>query len=395
MRPYYVSKNGYSKLWQRIGFSPEAIDIVLTCVVANTAFIAAFIGFALTARTVKGKIPTATPYHVEIGKPHLFTPLLFIFIALGIYANFRIFYGAGLESVLAIETQMDGMAGQQLKGISGYTTAMAEFLPSILLLLVTVPKLRKLAFMLIAAYVFIRLLAGAQRLSFIVVILGVSFYFLVAARRRYPSFKVVLLVFVFAFLFNIIGGDRYAMRRLVMGTATIGEVVSDYFDNRGGEGLTNDTVEFDVAAATLSAVTTHNDYTYGTQYLRILIWPIPRQIWPSKPVYTSIVNLNDYGDFRYLTTGVYADTFMAFSFISLIVMMALLGVFFSKVYELLLRSNNVACVMFFWIVFIFSKTILRDGGVTVFYFWIFSMFPIVILTYLGKLKLCRDTHQST
>lgn len=177
----------------------------------------------------------------------------------------------------------------------------------------------------------------------------------------------------------------------MMGTANLGDIVSAYRESRGGEGITNDTVEFDVSTAALSAVTRNGDYTYGTQYLRILIWPIPRQIWADKPVYTSIVDLNKYGDFRYLTVGVYTDTFMAFSFASLLVMMTLLGVFFAKIYDVLCRGVRVSHVMFFWIVLIFAKTILRDGGVTVFYFWIFSMVPVITLSYLGRLRICRET----
>lgn len=389
MRPYYISQNGGSFLWRRIGFSPDVSDIVLASFVSNVAICAAFFGFLIAARTEKGRIPKPTPFHLEIGSPMRFLPLLAIFIAMGLYANYRLFAGTGLDSVMAIKTSYDGMVGQRLVDISGYTIAMAEFLPSILVMLVMIPKLRKLALLLITAYIVIRLLAGAQRLSFVVVILGAGFYYLIKARRRFPSLWFITIIVVFSFLFNIIGGDRYAMRRLLLGTATVSDTIASYLERRGGEGITSDLAEFDVSTAALSAVTRNDDYTYGTQYLRILIWPIPRQLWPEKPVFTSIVDLNNYGNFSYLTIGVYADTFMAFSFISLTLMMTTLGVFFARIYEFLLTSVSVSLLMFFWIVLIYTKTILRDGGVSVVYFWVFSSIPIIALSYFGKLRICR------
>lgn len=394
LRPYYIVKNGGSVLWYRIGFSPDMGDILLASLVANIALFSTFLGFVLTTRTEQGRIPLPAPFHFEVGRPVMFFASLLVVAALGLYANYRIFAGAGLESVLAIETQLDAMAGQRLVGISGYVTALAEFLPSVLLLLVMVPRYRKFAIALIVAYVVLRMAAGAQRLSFVVVIVGAVFYFLVATRRRFPSVKMILLLIAFAFAFNIIGGDRYAVRRIFMGTATFGEVITAFQEMRGGEGITNDVAEFDVSTATLGVVTRNEAYTYGTQYLRLLVWPIPRQIWHEKPVYTSIVNLNDFGDFRYLTTGVYADTFMSFSFFSLVGMMLFLGIFFAKIYEILLRTYNVRHMMFFWIALIYAKTILRDGGVTVFYFWIFSMIPIIALSYFGEMRLCRKTPES-
>ena len=389
MRPYYIAQNSGSFMWNRIGFSPDVSDILLTSCVANVALCSTYLGFVAAARTIGGRIPKPTPYHIEIGRPLHFKALLVLFVAMGLYANYRMFGQLGLDSVMAIKTEYDSMVGQRLVGVSGYTLAMAEFLPSILVLLVMIPKMRRIALILIAAYILLRLLAGAQRLSFVVVIVGVGFYFLIEARRRFPSIKLMVFLVIFAYLFNIVGGDRYAMRRLFMGTASIGDIISSYQERRGGEGITNDAVEFDVSTAALSAVTRNGAYTYGTQYLRLLIWPIPRQLWAEKPVFTSIVNLNDYGDFRYLTIGVYADTFMAFSFASLIVMMMGLGMFFARIYEAILKSYNVIYVMFFWVVLIYAKTILRDGGVTIVYFWGFSMIPIFILSYAGRLRLCR------
>lgn len=252
------------------------------------------------------------------------------------------------------------------------------------------PKMRKLALVVIAAYIGLRLYAGAQRLSFVIVLAAIFLYHQVTVGRRYPGPTSIIIILIFALLFDIAGNDRFAYRRLLEGSASLGEIWTDYRQARGSNALTSDIVEFDVATATTAVVTEHAAFTYGTQYLRLLTWPIPRQIWPGKPVFTSIVNLNDYGDFRYLTIGIYADTYMVLSFISLALLMYLLGAFFAWIYEIARSTSKVTPFMFYWVVLIYTKTILRDGGVTVFYFWAFSTLPVIALSIGGQLRLCRD-----
>ncbi|MEB6564905.1 oligosaccharide repeat unit polymerase [Acinetobacter towneri] len=388
LRPFFIYSQNGSFLWNRIGVYPENMDILILTVISNIALIFVFFGFIAGAGGFK-KLEIPQSFYIKVKKPIYFSITLIILVVLGLYANYVSMKGAGLDSVLAYQTSVDSSGGARLVGTSGYITAWAEFLPPICILLFMIPKIRKLAILLISAYVIMRFFAGAQRLAFVIVIAGVFFYYLISKKQRYPSIFFVIFLIFFAYIFDIIGGDRLAMRKLVLGETTITEILQNHKDTRGDNALTSDVVEYDVAASTLKVIHNYNEYSYGTQYLRILIWPIPRQIWQDKPVYTSIVNLNEYGDFRYLTTGIYADSYMAFSYISLTIIMFILGYFFSRMYNVLLHSDSVVMILFYWIVLIFTKTILRDGGVTFIYFWVFSLIPVLLLSYLGSLKVVR------
>lgn len=391
LRPFLIYINQNSFLWDRIGIYPQGFDIFTVTIVANIALLSVFSGLIIGMGGVS-KLKKPKKFHVIIGRDFNFYIALFVLVTLGLYANYISIADAGLDSVLAYESERDEKGGGRLVGVSGYVTALAEFLPPICILLFMIPKIRKIAFLLIIAYILLRFFAGAQRLSFVIVVAGAYSYYLIIKNKSYPNLNHILILLVFAFIFDVIGSDRYAARKLMMGETTISEILVAHNDSRGSNALTSDIVEYDVATATLTVVNNYDTYTYGSQYLRILIWPIPRQIWNDKPVYTSIVNLNDYGDFRYLTTGVYADSYMAFSYASLIFLMALLGYFFSRIYNALLYTESVAYMLFYWVVFIFTKTILRDGGVTFIYFWVFSMIPVFILCYMGKLRLVRSNN---
>jgi oligosaccharide repeat unit polymerase len=393
IRPFNIVSNDGSFLWARIGFVPDVGDIVLSIIVCNLALVSVTIGFVWAHKKTFYQlyIPTPSPFELHVEKIKPFLLALVTLLILGLYGNYISVVGAGFESVLAYETSLDGAGGRRLTGVSGYQTALAEFLPITLIILFMIPRFRKIAILLILAYIAIRMYSGGQRLSFVVVLAALFFYYHVSKNLRFPRIKPIIFILIFAIIFEIIGNDRYAFRSILAGEKTISEVVEHYIEERGGNALTSDIVEFDVSTAAVSVITENNDYSYWSQYLRILVWPIPRQMWPDKPVYTSIVDLNNYGNFTYLTTGVYADTYMAFSFFSLILMMLLLGVFFGYIYKVLYDSKNPYLFMFFWVFLIYEKTILRDGGVTVIYFWIFSMFAAAILIKAGGIKIWRKS----
>ena len=388
VRPFSIYLNDGSFLWDRIGVYPSFMDIIRVTVVTNLALGAIVVG-ALTSRNIVYD-DKVNPIILEAKNKNMFFVLYFILFGLGLYANYISIAGAGLDSVLAYDVKWAAdKGGMELVGVSGYQTALAEFIPSLLILLYLMPQYRRLAYILIASYVGIRVYAGAQRLSFIVVVLAILFLQLIEKRKKFPDIRVVLMVAILALTFDVVGSDRYALRRIMDGDMDLSEVISNYSNSRGGNGLSSDAVEYDVATATLKVVDENYDFSYGTQYLRLLLWGIPRQLWADKPIMTSIVDLNKYGDFRYLTTGIYSDAYMVLSYPALMLIMFWLGRFMVYAGNIMRRTSKPVMYIFSWIVLIYFKTVLRDGGVTFAYFWIFSMVPILIIAKFSKLKLLR------
>ncbi|MCY0966941.1 O-antigen polymerase [Parathalassolituus penaei] len=386
MRPLIVYQNNGSFLWDRIGIYPTSTeDIVIGSLIINVSFSMLMFGYFFRSGFSR-KIPMLDFQKLESLNIRRFWVCVLILTALGYYGTYKSFFGAGLDSVLAYQFTSESSGVRRLQDVSGYQTALAEFLPIIAIFLTLTCRNKIIPFVFIASFMIVRMYGGAQRLSFVVVLLALFFMYLMYSGKRYPNIKIVVFAFIFAFIFDVVGNDRYAMRKIFAGESSISTILDEYFQERGDNALTSDVVEFDVAMATIKVVNDNSEFSYGSQYLRLLVWPIPRQIWNDKPVLTNIVELNDYGDFRYLTITLYADVYMAFGLFSSVIMMFLLGWFMAYVYELALNKKSVFGYMFFWVFIIYIKTIMRDGGVTVFYFWIFSMVAVYFVSRIGRLE---------
>ena len=386
-RPLIVYTNQYSVIWSRTRIFPGSEDIILTASLANIALLAMLAAFVTVNR--RERIEPIQPFSLAISRPARFWPCLILLAALGLWGTYRSYGGAGMNTVQAFTVAVDQSGGQRLQGVSGYATALAEFLPPICILLFLVPKLRALALAAIVAFVALRLYVGAQRLSFILVIAAVALIAMMNQGRRWPKATTWAGLAITAFIFDVIGGDRFAFRRLFYGLSSPTELVSNYFERRGSGGFANDVVEFDVASAVAKLVPSETGWSYGSQYLRLIVWPIPRQLWPDKPVYTSTVNLNEHGYFFGLTHTLYMDAFMVFGVLSLAAIMFAVGYYLSKLYKTATHTQSVITMMFFWIQLLYTKTLFRDGGVTFVYFLAFSTLAVALLTWSGGVKLCR------
>lgn len=392
LRPILILLSDGSTLWMRIGFSPTVSSLFVTFLVTNICLLFVVLGFVV-AHSRRSPIKLMPSYQFIVRKETAFLVALIILATAGLYSTWMSFAGAGLETVLSYQTSVDASGGQRLVGTSGYFTALAEFIPVMCVFLLFTKKYRAIGFALIAVFVSMKLFAGAQRLSFVIILVAIFMMYHIRQGLRYPRLLPIALIMLGAFVFDILGNDRYAMRRIIAADQSISQIIDSYIENRAGAALTSDIVEFDVATASISYIHENSDYSLGTQYLRLIIWPIPRQIWPDKPVYTSIVDLNDHGNFRFLTTSLYADTFMSFGFAGLPLAMFMLGFFFQKIYSYAINRPGVVMVMFYWVIFLYMKTILRDGGVTVFYFWIFSMIAVLVLRYAGDVKVYLEADE--
>jgi hypothetical protein len=390
LRPISVYAEERSFIWSRIGFIPAVDDIVAITIIANLALLACVLG-ALWGLKGRSKILMIPPTTFVVTRPRRFALVASVLLALGLFSVYRAYGSAGLDSVNGFEVASDATGGQQLQGISGYTLALAETLPilCIILLLARVP--RSIAFGVTGLFVVLRVYIGAQRLSLVVVMAVAFFGVLIAQRRRFPTVTVVVALLVSAVLFDVVGHDRYVLRRVFAGQAGVSELFEKYVEDRtSDDSKAMDVVEYESAAAAVSVVQNYSGYSYGTQYLRMFIWPIPRQIWKDKPVLTNSINLNAYRfNFQHLTYSLYGDLFMALGYPVVFFGMFLLGWAMVRVYQMARTTTKPFGYAFFWIFLIYLQTMLRDGGATFVYFWGFSSIFAFALIAGGRLRLVR------
>lgn len=389
VRPLLILDSGFSPAWLRIGYEPSETGIVLVTLTLNLALISTLVGFNYFDRNKI--IPKLEIPEFIISNRLYFYTLLLILSSISLYAISKSI--GDTENVFSYELDIDDKGGRRLSGVSGYFTSLSLFMPGILIFLFSIRQTRTLSLILTSCFVLVRFYAGSNRTSFVVVLLAIFLIYQVIQNRRYASLWLMLPIVFSAFVFEVIGADRTAIRKVLDGALTPTQMYLNYKEKRGGNSLTSDAMEFDVSTAAIDFITQYDGYTYGTQYLRLLIWPIPRQIWPDKPVYTSTLDLNQYGFFRDLTITNYADTYSAGSFPAVVFGFFILGAVFSRIYRLAANTKKPITFSFYWIFVVYLFLILRDGGVTFVIFWAFALVPIILLTWIGRVKACSSPLQ--
>jgi len=212
--------------------------------------------------------------------------------------------------------------------------------------------------------------------------IGVLFITLINGRRRFPSAKVVMATVLLLTLFNFVGVDRLAFRKIIVGDMTVSDFVEAYQEERAGMALTGDMQEYDVLSAILTVFPEKTGYTYGSQYLRLFIWPIPRFIWQDKPIYTSIVNLLDYGDFYWMTYTLYGDSYMTIGIFGMVAILFGISLYLNRLYIGVCNSPTPLRILVYLIHMMYATVIFRDGPVSAAYY-------IAILSG-GAFVLCRS-----
>lgn len=389
LRPLTVYYESYSFIWQRIMYTPSEEYIWIMGFTLNLALIGALCGLMWCHGLVR--LPAIPPTRFIINRPAVFFVAAILIGAAGLYSTYIAYGSAGLEQVNAFDTEIDADGGQRLVGVSGYALALQEALPilCIILLMSGVPTV--ISYSATALFVIMRLYVGAQRISFVVVIAAAALDRLIQKKMRYPSLMAVVLLVVGYSIFDIVGSDRYALRRVFLEGASITEIWDAYVDKKSQTQSTSmDIVEFEAATAAIYIIDNLSGYSYGTQYLRIFIWPSPRQLWPDKPIFTSTVILKNYGyNFLSMTHSLYADLYMAFGYPAVFFGMFFWGWLMGRMYRMGVTTQSAASYAFFWIFLIYMKTVLRDGGVTFAYFWALSFVFAAIFVMAGGMTLKR------
>jgi hypothetical protein len=388
IRPFNVFLIGKSFLWNTIGLIPSDGTLWLTCLNINCALFAVVVLPALVEpRNLRElKIP---PTRFVISDKVRFFSVLIVLVALGLYSTHVAYGSAGVDSVQSFDVQVDANGGQRLVGVSGYMMAFAEFIPAALLILILAYGMTPTMVAATGSFVLLRILVGAQRLSFVIVVVSALTIGLMRRGRRSFAVKTILIGFILVLLFDVVGSDRLAARKILTGDTSVAEIVNHYEQARSAGAGTSDFQEFDVSSAIYELVPDRTGFNWGTQYLRLLTWPIPRGIWPSKPTTTQRINLLKYGNFFALTWSLHADLYSIFGFPSLVGGMFIVGLFLYRFHNRVIYTANPKLFASYWIFNGYISTLFRDGGVPMAYFFGFSFVAIYILVKAGKIRMAR------
>lgn len=225
-----------------------------------------------------------------------------------------------------------------------------------------------------------------ERWPFVIAVLATVLLALYLRRRRtFRAGDYALMAGILA-VFMQLGQNRSALIRFIL----TGEVDLEFDLRKTSFGEHPDFANFEFLSYVIAKVpAVSRTYTYFTQYLGLFTQPIPRVIWPDKPVGPPLmlVNLQAYGRFASRTPSAVGDGWMSLGHLGVAVTLAAGGYAYGRLFRAFCapgaRSAFFFCA-YFWILALLLQWA-RDGGYKIFDFVFFCVGPLLFAALLAVL----------
>lgn len=321
--------------------------------------------------------------------------------ALAICAPVAVWSLAGLYGSVAgiIENQrdmiLDYSTGITINGKgNGYFFEAQLMLVPLTAVIAWVFRFSLLSLMPAALFVLFRAGTGGRG-PFIAAMFALGLFYLYQVRRKYPTFRVTVALAVVGLLFAAIGQDRGYTLRVALGAEADSRID---FENQepflGGMDFSNmEYMEYVVYVVPQRS----KSYTYFSETLQLFTEPIPRVLWPGKPIGPPIkfFSMWDYGTPIGATWSLPGVGWMGLGWPGVVFLCGLWGYVLGLIYRRFVESDQstfkVAAYMCFMPIMVVAY---RDGYVlTVFRQGIFYMAPILLWVGIARffnVPLARD-----
>lgn len=380
----------YQFIYRAYKFTPSVAEQTTAQLVANLGFVA-FAFFSLRPSSGGVEMRFVKDRLIEDERARL--SRLFVWVALvsAPVAMWSLWgqFGAAMQGKAYADMLLDRSTGiaYNTEG-SGYFYEAQLMLVPLTTILAWVFRFRLIALVPLATFVLIRAATGGRG-PFIAALFATGLFYLHHLGRRYPSAKVTAGLVAAAALFAAIGSDRGQGIRAALGAET-GERVS-YAQNEpfmGGMDLANkEYLEYAVYVVPGRSGT----YTYFTELLQIFTEPVPRVLWPDKPIGPPIryFSMFDYGYPIGATWSLPGVGWMGLGWAGVILLCGIWGYALGWLYRRFVESDQstfkVAAYMCFMPIMIVA---FRDGLIlTVLRQALFYLSPVVL--WIGLARVLR------
>lgn len=303
------------------------------------------------------------------------------FTVLGLYAFYRFTWAGGLKDATSL------VGGRRvMTGSSAYLYAALTYVGSIGTLWVGLFGLRPWVVAFLVVYYVLCMIRGGSRWAFLLGVLSVVFVDMWQRGRRWPRRSWVISGAVVLLLFGAVGTSRTTLRNFVSGQGALNW-------NLGAipRAIERDMGTYDYLVYVAKFVPRDTGYSYGTQYLKFLTLPIPRVLWPGKPVGdTSRVDLAPYGNFFGAVVTVIGDTYLNAGWPTLALGMLLVGATLGSLHRLYQNHRRLRWVAVVYALFLsLLPQFYRDGGGAIFVFIFFHVGPAAFTVWLASRPFTR------
>lgn len=201
--------------------------------------------------------------------------------------------------------------------------------------------------------------------------------------HRLMAFRVrhYLILLIALFFFIVIGQNRNAILS--------GDLDLNLSLSKSSFGNHPDFANFEFLTYVVDKVPdVSGTYSYFTQYLGVLTQPIPRMLWPDKPIGSpvNLINLDAYGHFATRTTSLVGDGWISLGYVGVVVTLGLVGAFYGRMFRLFCRRSLSIYFYcgYFWIAALLLQWA-RDGSYKILDFFFFCLTPVLLASFIRQM----------
>jgi hypothetical protein len=386
VRPFFQYYLGFETIYNLYEFRPS-VETKLTALAAiNTGLICFFFG-ALATGNVRMRFPSAEiPYRI---RPRRAAVIAFAIalpsIAVSLRYNLSVNFGSDdLRNLVRDAATFHEIYTDN----TGYLVDANVMLGAFGVIIAWVYRFRIVATVPFVIFVLLRISVGWSRWTFVMAASSFALLYLFDQRRKWPGAWTVGAGFCLLFVFSVLSTQRDAVANWILdreSESAENAIPSKHFF----DGMDFAQVEF-VEYVVHAVPTKTGTYNYFANSLEVFTAPIPRMLWPGKPVGPPLVffNLNDYGFPIGITWTLVGEGWQSLGFAGVILWCSLAGALWGGIYRWFVTRNDSMFVTLYYLLLLpLSLQWFRDGILlTLVKFPLFFMLPIAftqVLTWLG------------
>jgi hypothetical protein len=382
-RPFLVHFLGFDTMWIYMGIEPTEQQFVKALEVSSFALVvfscvSLMVGWS---KTDFNPLPTFRRDQVRA-----------LMIVTVILAPFIVY---SIKSSLSGDVKGEHLGGTfVMTGVSGYAAEAQYMAGPLICAWLAVTRFKRQVLLVLLPYVFYRSYAGWSRWTLILLFVSIALIYAWIKRMKWPPNWALVGALPLMLLFNALGHNREYFQQILRGEeyrrpldhpgAALAEKWKSKYDGP-------DFANFDFLTFIIAVVPERTGmYTYGSQYLTLFTEPIPRKLWPGKPVGAPVrsFNLNQYGNFIGMTLTLPGDGWMSGGWLGLGFTMAMaggiLGLFHRRFWG---NSGDHMKTLAYLVGLAMLPQWFRDGGISIAKFLFWNLSPLVLwgfITWLAE-----------
>lgn len=377
VRPLLAHWYQFEFIYRLYEFEPSMADKVTAILGANLAMLV-FVGVACAiCRKQDGLGQSDTR---EAWGARLFQPIMWTCVVIAPFAVWSQLAHWDQRAELYGGMVRDAATGALINTAqSGWFTDMGLMMAPLAVLLVWAARYRWWGWPFFAVFAVLQAGTGTRG-PLIYAGLALAILYLLEKRRKWPGWQPLLALTLLGGVFGQILTDRGDSIRQQFGASPSSEqTASDQLKPLEGMDFANlEYLEFVIHAVPQRT----GGYDYFTSNLQILTEPIPRALWPDKPIGSPVqfFSLWDYGQPIGITLSVPGAGWMALGWIGIVLQAALFALLYGTLYRsLVLRGGSAPQLLAYALLAATAVVVLRDG--------MLLSFARVLPFYLGPLLL--------